>query len=242
MTHTALLEARLNPLDNPAWIALTTEQKDFGVVGSLAARYRADISPIAAVADDSIDATNELSRLVDPEEGVAVIGAGPVDTSLWRELTTIELTQWVCETFEPFDLKVNWVELGDSDVAEMRALVKATDPGPFEAMTHHLGDYVGVRVAGARVSMAGERSCLAGYREVSAVCTAEGFGGRGYAQGLVAEITARQHRVRCISFLHVRVGSPAEKIANRVYAKLGYRERKHSRMKVLRRQQKSGEV
>jgi predicted GNAT family acetyltransferase len=242
MTHTALLEARLNPLDNPAWIALTTEQKDFGVVGSLAARYRADISPIAAVADDSIDATNELSRLVDPEEVVAVIGAGPVDTSLWRELTTIELTQWVCETFEPFDLKVNWVELGDSDVAEMRALVKATDPGPFEAMTHHLGDYVGVRVAGELVSMTGERICLAGYREVSAVCTAEGFGGRGYAQGLVAEITARQHRVRCISFLHVRVGSPAEKIANRVYAKLGYRERAHSRMKVLRRQQKSGEV
>lgn len=230
-----VLEVRLDPLDNPAWHALTGEQREFGVVGSIAARYRADVSPIAAVADHSIEATTDLAELVMPDEVVAVIQAGPVDVSLWRELTTIELTQWVCDTLEPNESELTWTELGDGDAEDMQMLVKATDPGPFERLTHQLGDYVGVRIEDRLVSMAGERICLEGNREVSAVCTAEGFGGRGYAQGLVAEIVARQHRVNCRSFLHVRVGSPAERIASRVYAKLGYQERIRYPMKVLRR-------
>ena len=181
----------MDPLDNPAWHALTGEQREFGVVGSLAARYCADVSPIAAVADSSIEATNELSQLVTPDEIVAVIMAGPVDASLWRELTTIELTQWVCDTLEPDETDFTWIELGEGDAEDMQRLVKATDPGPFERLTHQLGDYVGVRVRSRLVSMAGERICFEGNREVSAVCTAEGFGGRGYAQGLVAEIVTR---------------------------------------------------
>jgi len=225
----------LDPLDNPAWHALTGEQREFGVVGSLAARYCADVSPIAAVADSSIEATNELSQLVTPDEIVAVIKAGPVDASLWRELTTIELTQWVCDILEPNETDFTWIELREGDAEDMQRLVKATDPGPFERLTHQLGDYVGVRVGGRLVSMAGERICFDGNREVSAVCTAEGFGGRGYAQGLVAEIVTRQHCANCRSFLHVRVGSPAERIASRVYAKLGYHERIRYPMKVLRR-------
>jgi len=228
-------EIGLDLLDNPAWYALTGEQREFGVAGSLAARYRADVSPIAAVADYSIEATNELAELVMPDEIVAVIKAGPVDTGVWRELTTIELTQWVCDALEPNESALTWIELNDGDVEDMQTLVKATDPGPFERSTHQLGDYVGVRIGGRLVSMAGERICLEGNREVSAVCTAEGFGGRGYARGLVAEIVARQHRVNCRSFLHVRVGSPAERIASGVYAKLGYQERIRYPMKVLRR-------
>ena len=238
MTLAAGLEVRLDPLDNPAWRALTGEQREFGVAGVLAARYRSDISLIAAVAESSIEATNELGRLVSPGEIVAVIEAGPIDKSLWQELTTIELTQWVCEKLEPNNSELGWIELSDADSEDMRSLVKATDPGPFQRMTHRLGDYVGVRIEERLVSMAGERICFDGNREVSAVCTAEGFGGRGYAQGLVAEIVARQHRVNCKSFLHVRVGSPAEEIASRVYAKLGYRERVRYPMKVLRRSPK----
>ena len=235
MALAARLEVRLDPLDNPAWRALKGEQREFGVAGALAARYRAEVSPIAAVAESSIEATNELGQLVGPGEIVAVIEAGPIDASLWQELTTIELTQWVCEKLEPHDLELRWIELSDGDSEDMQSLVTATAPGPFERMTHQLGDYVGVRVEDRLVSMAGERICFDGHREVSAVCTAEGFGGRGYAQGLVAEIVARQHRVNCRSFLHVRVGSPAEQIASRVYAKLGYRERVRYPMKVLRR-------
>ena len=60
MTLAAGLEVRLDPLDNPAWRALTGEQREFGVAGVLAARYRSDVSPIAAVAESSIEATNEL--------------------------------------------------------------------------------------------------------------------------------------------------------------------------------------
>ena len=128
---------------------------------------------------------------------------------------------------------LDWVELGDAEAAEMYRLVKETDPGPFERRTHLLGDYVGVIRDGNLVAMAGERICLAGYREVSAVCTDPEFTGRGFAQVLVREIAARQQRLGCVPFLHVRIGSPAERQASHVYEKVGFVRRKDVGMSIL---------
>ena len=87
----------MDPLDNPAWHALTGEQREFGVVGSLAARYCADVSPIAAVADSSIEATNELSQLVTPDEIVAkmqAFAAAGADHLVVRFAAWDQLAQW----------------------------------------------------------------------------------------------------------------------------------------------------
>lgn len=221
-------------LDNPAWHALVGEQREHGIANELAARYRPDISPIVAVADESADALAALAELTDPGEVVALLVCGEPPPSLWSKLSTIQLTQWICEKATPGS-QIDYVELGADDAEEMYALAKATDPGPFEHNTHLLGDYIGVRESGELVAMAGERICFAGYREVSAVCTAAGHGGRGYAQALVREIVRREHGLDTVSFLHVRVGSPAEAAAIRVYEKLGFEQRAAYPMHVLRR-------
>ena len=73
----------------------------------------------------------------------------------------------------------------------MTALVTATEPGPWSTRTHELGDFVGVRVDGRVVAMAGQRMRLADAIEISAVCTDPAHRGRGYARAVVAAITAR---------------------------------------------------
>lgn len=221
-------------LDNPAWLALSGGQRAFGLVGERAARYQRDVSPIAAVADQSAEALSELAGFVEPGEVVAVVDPGQPPADLWRLATVVPLTQWHCpDPVREQETDLDWVELGDAEAAEMYRLVKETDPGPFERRTHLLGDYVGVIRSGSLVAMAGERICLQGYREVSAVCTDPEFTGRGYAQVLVREIALRQQRLGCVPFLHVRIGSPAEAQASRVYEKVGFVRRKELGMSIL---------
>lgn len=221
-------------LDNPAWLALSGEQREFGLVGERAARYQVDVSPIAAVADQSAEALQELAGFVEPGQAVAVVDPGEPPEDLWRLATVVPLTQWYCPDpvqEQPTDL--DWVELGDAEAPDMYRLVKETDPGPFERRTHLLGDYVGVVRDGNLVAMAGERICLPGFREVSAVCTDPAFTGRGYAQALVREVALRQQRLGCVPFLHVRIGSPAERQASQVYEKVGFVRRKELGMSIL---------
>lgn len=227
-------------LDNPSWHALAGAQREFGIVGERAARYRPDVSPIAAVADDSPAALRELATMVPAGGFVAVFAAGEITGelhTLWRLATVVSLSQWICPQPVATAPAATLVELGAADVDEMVKLAKATDPGPFEQETHRLGDYVGIREQGRLVAMAGERMCIeAGgraFREVSAVCTDAACEGRGYAQALVAEIARRQQAAGALPFLHVRTGSPAEAQATRVYAKLGFVKRVDAAMHVL---------
>ena len=229
-------QASADVLDNPPWHALAGPQREFGMVGERAARYLPDVSPIAAVADRSGEALRELAGFVEPGQYVAVFAPGEVAgeaADLWRLAAAVPLTQWICPQPVAATYDVDWVELNDADAEQMQRLARATDPGPFELRTNRLGDYVGVKRDGALVAMAGERMCLPGYREVSAVCTDAAHQGRGYAQALVLEIAHRQRRRGCVPFLHVRTGSPAEAQAKAVYQKLGFVQRMAAEMTVL---------
>ena len=223
----------MHELDNPAWHALSGEQQAFGMVGERAARYLPDISPIAAVRDQSAEALVELADFVDPGRFVAVFAPGDVPDDLWRLAAVVPLSQWVCPEPPVIEAEIDWVELTDARAGEMLQLARAMDPGPFEARTNRLGDYIGVIRDGRLVAMAGERIRLHGYREVSAVCTDEAYTGRGFAQALVAEIVRRQQRAGCMPFLHVRAGSPAEAQALHVYGKLGFEKRGDYAMTIL---------
>ena len=227
----------VDALDNPSWHALSGPQREFGIVGERAARFLPDVSPIAAVADQSAEALRELAGFVELGHFVALFAPGEIAgdiAELWRLAATAPLTQWICpQPVAETSSQVDFVELGDEDAEQMYRLAKATDPGPFEMRTNRLGDYVGVKVDGVLVAMAGERICLPGYREVSAVCTDAAHQGRGYAQALVLEIARRQQRKGCVPFLHVRTGSPAEAQAKAVYRKLGFVQRMAGEMAVL---------
>ncbi|CAL9332785.1 hypothetical protein SUDANB58_00104 [Streptomyces sp. enrichment culture] len=115
------------------------------------------------------------------------------------------------------------VELGAQDVPEMLDLVARTRPGPFRPRTRELGTYLGIRVDGVLVAMAGERLRPPGWTEISAVCTAPEARGRGHAARLVGALAARITERGERPFLHV---AEANTGAIRLYERLGFTTRR----------------
>ena len=71
----------------------------------------------------------------------------------------------------------------------MMELTALTKPGPFSARTHELGTFLGIRVDGNLVAMAGEQMKPAGYTEITAVCVHPSHRGRGYGQMLLSAVS-----------------------------------------------------
>jgi predicted GNAT family acetyltransferase len=114
----------------------------------------------------------------------------------------------------------------------MFALANLTRPGPFCERTHRLGDFVGVKVDGQLVAMAGERLRLPGFTEVSGVCTHPDHRGHGYAAALMSVVAGRIQGWGETPFLHVYAHNTG---AIRLYEALGYRVRRVMKMTVLTR-------
>lgn len=94
-------------------------------------------------------------------------------------------------------------ELGADSVPEMLDLVARTEPGPVWPRTHERGSYLGVRVNGTLVAMAGERLRPSGRTEISAVRTAPEPRGQGHAARLIGALAARVLARGERPFLHV---------------------------------------
>jgi predicted GNAT family acetyltransferase len=54
-----------------------------------------------------------------------------------------------------------------------------------------MGSFIGIRIDGRLVAMAGERMRFPGYTELSGVCTHPDFRGRGFAGRLSTIVAAR---------------------------------------------------
>ena len=113
--------------------------------------------------------------------------------------------------------------LGQDILAEMLALATLTKPGPFFARTHQLGAFIGVRVDGRLVAMAGERMRPDGYTEASGVCVHPDHRGKGYAARLLREVTAGILARGDKAFLHSYADNAT---AIGLYESLGYRGRR----------------
>jgi len=101
----------------------------------------------------------------------------------------------------------------------MTALVKRTKPGPWRPRTIEMGRYVGIRIDGELVAMAGERLRPAGWVEVSAVCTDERFRGRGLGSRLIRAVGAGIVERGELPMLH----ASAENVsAIRLYESMGF--------------------
>ncbi|HEX4693502.1 GNAT family N-acetyltransferase [Sphingomonas sp.] len=104
----------------------------------------------------------------------------------------------------------------------MYDLAVLTRPGPYVSRTNQLGDFIGVKLDGRLVAMAGERMAMPGLREVSGVCTHPDFRGRGYAAGLMRIVAARMHARGEVPFLHAYASNTG---AIGLYESLGFRHR-----------------
>jgi predicted GNAT family acetyltransferase len=128
---------------------------------------------------------------------------------------------------------VDIVTLGAADVPAMMALTELTKPGPFSARTHELGTFLGIRIDGQLVAMAGERMKPGNYTEMTAVCVHPSHRGRGYGQMLLAAISRQITARGEIPFLHVFSNNDA---AVALYRRQGMEIRRRLYVTVLQKQ------
>jgi predicted GNAT family acetyltransferase len=165
-----------------------------------------------------------LEALVDIGDDVAMTGSCvPALAGTWEMLVASELTQMLRTDVRPLpEGDADVVALGAADVPEMLALVERMQPGPFRRRTIELGHYIGIRERGRLVAMAGERTQIGAFHEVSAVCTYPEAQGRGYARALVARVVNRMLQAGETPYLHVESAKAA---AIALYRRLGFVER-----------------
>jgi predicted GNAT family acetyltransferase len=191
-------------LDYPIWTALTSRQQALAEGGARARRYPSAVAPFAATVDTSAESFAALYALLPPSDQIALFTPDPVVAPAeFRVLRALTCEQMIGTPAETSDHAADIVTLGVADVPAMMELTKLTKPGPFNLRTRELGAFLGIRIDGRLVAMAGERMQPANYTEMTAVCVHPDHRGRGYAQGLLGAI-ARQIVARGeIPFLHV---------------------------------------
>ncbi len=223
-----------HPLDRPVWGSLTTRWAPFAQGEGPARRLLPDHGPFAAAADTSDASLAALSALV-PAQGAIVLIEGepppPVPGSAVHQAEAI--WQMACERLTEAPAPAfAWAALAEADALEMLALATLTRPGPFVERTHRLGDFIGVKVDGKLVAMAGERMKPAGFTEVSGVCTHPDHRGHGYAGGLSRIVAQRIFDRGETPFLHAFAHNTA---ATGLYETLGFSFRRLMQMRVLTR-------
>jgi ribosomal protein S18 acetylase RimI-like enzyme len=222
-----------HPLDDVIWTSLTTRHAALAEGAALARRYDPAFSRFGALADGTPQALADLARLVPAGESVALFRperteAGPYFEAVGRK----ELAQMVGPVRGEVVDAERFVELGEPDWPQMQALVQRTEPGPFYGRTPELGRFVGLKVDGQLVAMAGERMRVPGYTEISAVCTDPAWRGRGLAADLMKVIAQGIAARGETPFLHVLVDNAS---AITVYERLGFTRRLVSQLTILQR-------
>jgi ribosomal protein S18 acetylase RimI-like enzyme len=220
-------------LDNPVWHALAGPQQTLAERHGRAVRFDPAYTPFAALPDDpTADDWADLRALVGTD-GIAVVARDSIDPpDDWVNFFAAAGTQMVWDGGSPdLDGAPPMQTLGPPDVPEILELVARAQPGPFAARTVELGPYVGIRIDGRLVAMAGCRMHIPGYVEVSAVCTDAEFRGQGLASAVVRRVVAEILDTGETPCLH----AVAENItAIRLYDELGFTTRREIPFAALR--------
>jgi predicted GNAT family acetyltransferase len=194
----------MHPLDHPIWTALTTTQRALAEGDARARRYPTEMTPFADMPDLSAENFAALAAMMSPEDIAVLFTPEAVKAPAEFKVVLADTGEQMIGT--PVEAPTNGIDivtLGADDVPAMMELTALTKPGPFSARTHELGTFLGIRVDGQLVAMAGERMKPAQYTEMTAVCVHPSHRGCGYGQMLLGAV-ARQIASRGeIPFLHV---------------------------------------
>jgi len=223
----------MDPLDHPIASALNTRQRALAEGRGRALRFPPAIAPFADMVDMSAESFAALGALMSGSEIAVLFTPDAVTAPPEFKILLAETGEQMIGT--PAESAISGMEavvLGAADVPAMMELTQLTKPGPFSARTHELGTFLGVRINGQLVAMAGERMKPTNYTEITAVCVHPDHRGCGYAQMLLGAV-ARQIAARGeIPFLHVFT-SNASAIA--LYRRQGMEVRRRLHVTVLQK-------
>ncbi len=223
-----------HPLDYPIWTALTTTQQALAEGDARAWRYPAEITPFAATADRSPESFAALRALMSPQDIAVLFTPDAVSPPAGFKVALADTGEQMIGT--PVDTPANGIDivtLGIEDVPAMIELTALTKPGPFSARTHELGTFLGIRVDGQLVAMAGERMKPAHYTEMTAVCVHPSHRGRGYGQMLLSAVSRQIVARGETPFLHVFTSNHS---AIALYRRQGMEIRRRLHVTVLKKE------
>lgn len=224
----------MHPLDRPVWASLAGPQAALAVGDARARRYAADVNVFASARDDGPDALAALAALVMPDAPAYLLQvpaiAVPPGCTVLKAAQGVQMVAVRPQPPAPPDPEI--VPLGDADAAEMLALARLTEPGPFLARTHTMGAFLGLRIDGRLAAMAGERMRPEGHVEISGVCTHPELRGRGLARRLSAAVAAAIEARGQQPFLHAWRSNVA---AIALYESLGFTVRTEVQVAVIAR-------
>lgn len=226
--------ASLSALNNPIWSALNSRHAHFAAGTGLAKRYPAQVTAFTGIADHSEAAINDLNQISAAGDVIWLVqNQTAPELPGWTFSRTFMVDQMVCDrpVEEPAsDAPI--IDLTAADVPEMLTLVEQTHPGPFFPRTIEMGHYIGIRHEGQLIAMAGERMYLDGFHEISAICTAPGHQGKGYARLLTSKLVNENWQRGDVPFLHVFAANAA---AVHLYESLNFRKREEMHVTVFGR-------
>ncbi len=211
-------------LDRCIWHALSHRQAAFSLGHATARRYGTEYAPFAATIDDSPASLAALHDIIPMGGAVALFTLEelafpatltPTRRALVRQMVLPPGTLTADVPAPPAATR----QLRDDDIPAMMALVALTQPGPFAERTAVMGRYLGVFAGDALIAMAGERMCLEGFVEISAVCTHPDHRGRGLAAALTATLARAAFDRGETPILHAFADNET---ALSVYRKLGF--------------------
>jgi GNAT superfamily N-acetyltransferase len=223
-------------LDNPILNALLTDHSLLAMAQGHARRYPALIGPLAGAPDQSKASYDALRDLAGPGGMIGLFlhdpPSLPANWSLFRGGT---LMQMICHTpnlaaLRALDPSGSLRRLKSTDVPAMMELAKLTEPGPFRERTFELGNFYGIFSGDRLLAMAGQRTRMPGFVEVSAVCTHPDARGRGFAAVVMREVMRDIAAEGRTSFLHAFDDNPAVHL----YKKLGFTHRRSFHLAIIR--------
>jgi predicted GNAT family acetyltransferase len=224
-----------HPLDHPIWTALTTTQQALAEGDARARRYPTDVTPFADMPDLSAENFAALAALMSPTDIAVLFTPEAVKAPAEFKVVLADTGEQMIGT--PIETPANGVDivtLGVDDVPDMVELTALTKPGPFSTRTHELGTFLGIRVDGQLVAMAGERMKPAHYTEMTAVCVHPSHRGRGYGQILLSAISRQIVSRGEIPFLHVFTSNHS---AIALYRRQGMEIRRRLHVTVLKKEE-----